>query len=103
MDLEAVEREIYSDPPPEPPPELINNAMRALDGRFVSHIVPLFHLAETVSPVVALHCVVILRRKLAKLEHAAVEVARAAEWSWRDIGQMFGISASAAYRRYGRQ
>jgi hypothetical protein len=104
-DLSAIEKEIYSDPPaPETPEvELINGAMRNVDGRFVSKHVPLLMgLARNESPFIALQAVVALRKKVAEIEREAVEVARAADWPWRDIGEMFGITASAAYRRYGR-
>ncbi len=102
-DLAAIERDLEAPPPPPPEPEYINGAMRDLNGRFVSQHLPLLtEMVRNTSPFEALEAVVILRNKIEDLTRDAVTLARAHEWSWRDIGAMFGISASPAYRRYGR-
>ena len=94
MDLSEIEQQI----------DFVNGAMRSFDGRFVSKHVPMLtEMARDTSPYHALQAVVILRKKVDELEREAVEIARTNEWSWRDVGAMFGISASAAYRRYGHK
>jgi DNA-directed RNA polymerase specialized sigma24 family protein len=101
--LAAIERELDEPPPAPPEPEFVNGAMRTFTGRFVSQIVPVLSDYERrSSPCDALRAVVRLRETADQLTREAVDIARAHDWPWRDIGDMLGVSASAAYRRYGR-
>jgi hypothetical protein len=40
------------------------------------------------------------RRRLEEIEYAAVAVARGAQWSWRTIAEVLGLSAAAAHKRF---
>jgi hypothetical protein len=95
--------------------ETTNGAWRAVDGRFweLPHkrvpapgaedhltLVRLLTRAQNGNPIVALQAVVALRRRVSQLERFAVELAKSSGWSWRDVGDILGLSRSAAHRRY---
>jgi DNA-directed RNA polymerase specialized sigma24 family protein len=54
------------------------------------------------SPAAALNAVRALRRRLDDMEREAVILARANGWSWRDVGEVLGVSSSTAHQRFAR-
>ena len=53
-------------------------------------------------PSVRLRAVVALRRLADQVEDDAVATARAAGWSWDQIGDALGISRQAAHKKHGK-
>ncbi|MBK5222425.1 MAG: helix-turn-helix domain-containing protein [Acidimicrobiia bacterium] len=53
-------------------------------------------------PEVGLRAVVVLRRLADQLEGDHVRAARAAGWSWEQIGDALGVSRQAVHKKHGR-
>jgi hypothetical protein len=53
-------------------------------------------------PAVGLRAVVALRRLADQVEAEQVAAARAAGWSWDQIGDALGVSRQAAHKKHGR-
>lgn len=53
-------------------------------------------------PASGLRAVVALRRLADQLEHRHVLSARAAGWSWQEIGDVLGVSKQAVHKKHGR-
>lgn len=58
--------------------------------------------AADVDPATGLRAVTALRRLADDLEQRQVERARAAGWSWQQVGDALGISRQAAHKKHGR-
>jgi hypothetical protein len=58
--------------------------------------------AADVEPATGLRAVTALRRLADDLEQRYVERARAAGWSWQQVGDALGISRQAAHKKHGR-
>jgi len=58
--------------------------------------------AESPDPGQGLQAVVVLRRLTDRLEQAHVSAARAAGWTWQQIGDALGVSKQAVHKKYGR-
>ena len=59
--------------------------------------------ATDADPRVGLRAVAALRRLVERLEALQVRNARAAGWSWEEIGQALGVSRQAVHKKYGSQ
>jgi hypothetical protein len=57
--------------------------------------------ATDADPQVGLRAVAALRRLVERLETLQVRNARAAGWSWEEIGQALGVSRQAVHKKYG--
>ncbi len=57
--------------------------------------------ATDADPRVGLRAVVALRRLTERLEALQVRNARAAGWSWEEIGQALGVTKQAVHKKYG--
>lgn len=53
-------------------------------------------------PATGLRGVAALRRLTDELEAEQVAAARAAGWTWRDIGEALGVSRQAVHKKHGR-
>lgn len=58
--------------------------------------------AADVDPATGLRAVTALRRLTDELEQQQVGRARAAGWSWQQIGDALGISRQAVHKKHGR-
>ena len=58
--------------------------------------------AESPDPEQGLQAVVVLRRLTDRLEQAQVTAARAAGWTWQQIGDALGVSRQAVHKKHGR-
>jgi hypothetical protein len=58
--------------------------------------------AEGPDPAEGLRAVVVLRRLADQMEATHVARARAAGWSWQDVGDALGVSRQAVHKKYGR-
>lgn len=54
-------------------------------------------------PRVGLRAVAALRRLVERLEVLQVRNARAAGWSWEEIGMALGVSKQAVHKKHGRK
>lgn len=57
--------------------------------------------AESPDPAAGLRAVVVLRRLADQIEAAQVAKARAAGWSWQEIGDALGVSRQAVHKKHG--
>jgi DNA invertase Pin-like site-specific DNA recombinase len=58
--------------------------------------------ASDVDPATGLRAVAALRRMTDELERQQVKRARAAGWSWQQIGDALGISRQAVHKKHRR-
>ena len=58
--------------------------------------------ASRVDPTTAVMAVKALRSLTDQLEHEAIAIARRYGWSWRSVGAVLGVDASALHKRYAR-
>ena len=63
----------------------------------------LFTFAKNADLHVALRAIRGARRRLDEIEHEAVAIARGEQWSWRDVGDVLGLSTSAVHKRFARE
>jgi hypothetical protein len=97
---------------------MVNGAMRAYDGRFWrnpehhdsdtqkklnKNVAQLLARAMNGDPTIALQAVAALKRRVEDLEADAVALAKSLGWSWRDVGDVLGMSRSGAQKRAMRR
>ena len=71
--------------------------------RLLATIMAQARRSGSVAPVLALQAVKAMRKLCDELEYEAVAIARGCGWSWAAVGQVLGISASGAHRRFAQQ
>ena len=84
------------------PMSMIVDTHRASNEDDSMDLTAIARAASDVEPATGLRAVVALRRLTDELERQQVQRARAAGWSWQQIGDALGISRQAAHKKHRR-
>lgn len=66
------------------------------------NVTSLLSSLDSADPADGLRAVVVLRRLADRVEATNVAAARAAGWTWEQIGDALGVSRQAVHKKYGR-
>ncbi|MGI8874946.1 MAG: hypothetical protein ACR2KP_11575 [Egibacteraceae bacterium] len=66
------------------------------------NVTALLTALDSTDPADGLRAAVVLRRLADQVEVTNVAAARAAGWTWEQIGDALGVSRQAVHKKYGR-